>query len=177
MPARLSVAHKATILPRTQGLFLRVAVEEAQERGLAPVGRLADSLAHDLVRDPSGPHLVLAPNMFGDVLSDLASALSGGLGVAPSSSHGDGPPLFEPVHGSAPDIAGKGVANPTAAMLSAAMLLDELGMEPRARRLRAAIEDALCDPAARTPDLGGCSGTAAFTARVLKGLDGAARTA
>jgi isocitrate/isopropylmalate dehydrogenase len=169
-PIRLSVAHKATILPRTQGLFLRVAMEEAQARGLAPTGRLADSLAHDLVRDPSGPHLILAPNVFGDLLSDVASAMSGGLGVAPSSSHGDGAPLFEPVHGSAPDIAGKGVANPTAAMLSAAMLLDELGEAARATRLRRAIEEALTDPAARTPDLGGRAGTQAFTARVLKAL-------
>ena len=176
-PARLSVAHKATILPRTQGLFLRVAMEEAQARGLAPRSCLADSLAHDLVRDPSGPHLVLAPNMFGDVLSDVASALSGGLGVAPSASHGDGPPLFEPVHGSAPDIAGKGVANPTAALLSAAMLLDALGEATRASRLRAAVEAALSDPAARTPDLGGRSGTAAFTGRVLKALDAPAREA
>ena len=171
-PVRLSIAHKATILPQTQGLFLRVATEEAQARGLAPRGCLADSLAHDLVRDPSGPHLVLAPNMFGDVLSDLASAMSGGLGVAPSSSHGDAAPLFEPVHGSAPDIAGKGVANPTAALLSAAMLLDELGESARAARLRAAVGEALADPDARTPDLGGRSSTAAFTARVRKALAG-----
>lgn len=171
-PRRLTVAHKATILPRTQGLFLRAAMEEAERWRLAPVGRLADSLAHDLVRDPSGPHLVLAPNVFGDILSDLASGIGGGLGLAPSASHGDLAPLFEPVHGSAPDIAGKGVANPTAAMLSAAMLLGELGEEKRAHRLRLAVEEALADPAARTPDLGGRAGTRAFTERVLAALAG-----
>ncbi|HEU5323113.1 MAG TPA: isocitrate/isopropylmalate family dehydrogenase, partial [Methylomirabilota bacterium] len=106
---------------------------------------------------------VLCPNLFGDILSDEAAMLTGSLGMLPSASLGDGGRgLFEPVHGSAPDIAGKGVANPAAQVLAAAMMLEHLGELPAAKRVRDAVRATIVDDGVRTRDLGGTAGTAAF---------------
>jgi 3-isopropylmalate dehydrogenase len=117
-----------------------------------------DAAALYLVRRPHTFDVLVTENMFGDILSDLAAGLVGGMGMAPSADVGDGAAVFQPVHGTAPDIAGRGVANPVAAILSAAMMLDWLGHPETVRGaglVRAAVEAVLADPARRTPDLGG----------------------
>ena len=113
--------------------------------------------------------MVVCPNLAGDVLSDLAAGLVGGLGMLPSANIGAENGLFEPVHGSAPDIAGQGVANPSAALLSAAMLLESLEYDDEAEQVRSGVEGVLVD-GPRTPDLGGDAGTEAFTSAVLNRL-------
>jgi isocitrate/isopropylmalate dehydrogenase len=111
-------------------------------------------------------------NLFGDILSDLAAGLVGGLGVAPASNIGDaGCAMFEAVHGTAPDIAGKGIANPAGLMLSAALMLDHVGQADAATRLRTGVRAALADPASRTGDLGGRANTQQFTDAVCAGLN------
>jgi tartrate dehydrogenase/decarboxylase/D-malate dehydrogenase len=121
-----------------------------------------DALAARLVRSPHELDVVVASNLFGDILADLGAALMGSLGLAPSANlniDGDLPSMFEPVHGSAPDITGQGIANPMAQLLSAAMMLRHLGAELAASRLERAVRHALLDPAARTPDVGGAATT------------------
>ena len=128
-----------------------------------------DSVATLLVKTPSRYGVLLTENLFGDILSDLAAVLPGSLGLMPSASLGDGPGLYEPIHGSAPDIAGRGVANPAATILSAAMLLRySLGREDAARRVEEAVYSAL--QTVRTPDLGGQASTQELGAAVLKAL-------
>ncbi len=124
---------------------------------------LVDALAARIIQAPRSIDVLLASNLFGDILSDLAAVLQGSLGMAPSANVSPGtdtPGLFEPVHGSAPDIAGKGIANPVACVLSAAMLLDDRDCVRGAQALRDAVVEALADPAVRTPDIGGEAGTA-----------------
>jgi tartrate dehydrogenase/decarboxylase/D-malate dehydrogenase len=121
-----------------------------------------DALAARLVRQPHDLDVVVASNLFGDILADLGAALMGSLGLAPSANlniDGDLPSMFEPVHGSAPDITGQGIANPMAQLLSAAMMLRHLGAENAATRLERAVRQALRDPTARTPDVGGAATT------------------
>jgi 3-isopropylmalate dehydrogenase len=137
-----------------------------------------DAAAMDLVRRPDRFDVLVSENLLGDILSDLAAALVGGLGVAPSADLGDGHAVFQPCHGTAPDIAGQGVANPVAAILSGVMLLDYLADRhgdpaPRAaaRRVEEAVRTALAADTARTPDVGGAATTAEATAAVLRALD------
>lgn len=132
----------------------------------------ADAAVMNLVRMPEHFDVVVASNLFGDILTDLAGLLAGGLGIAPSANLNPQrrfPSMFEPVHGSAPDIAGKGIANPTAAILSAAMMLDWLGETQAAAEIRTAVERTLA-AGHRTPDLGGTLSTTTFTDRVLEAL-------
>ena len=134
-----------------------------------------DALAAKLVLDPAGFDVVLASNLFGDILSDLAAAVCGSIGIAPSANvgpDGGGPGLFEPVHGSAPDIAGTGMANPIGMVWSVALMLDDLELGRHARRVMAAVEDTLSDPATRTRDVGGTASTAEATAAVVDHLAG-----
>jgi tartrate dehydrogenase/decarboxylase/D-malate dehydrogenase len=135
---------------------------------------LVDAAAMDFVRRPESFDVVVASNLFGDVLTDLGAIVTGSLGLAPSANvvlDGDAPSMFEPVHGSAPDIAGEGIANPLATVLSGALLFDHLGEESAAASLRAAVEAQLADPAApRTPDIGGDAGTEAVVADLRERL-------
>ena len=129
-----------------------------------------DALAAKFVLDPARYDVVVASNLFGDILSDLAAAVAGSIGIAPSANlnpEGDHPSMFEPVHGSAPDIAGKGIANPIGAIWSAALMLDHLGHPEAAAEVTAAIAAALADGRAVTPDLGGTGTTAGFTRHLL----------
>lgn len=136
---RLTLVHKANVLKETCGLFRDVARTVVQDYPALEVDELlVDACAMWLVREPERFDVLVTTNLFGDILSDLAAGLTGGLGLAPSANLGDGVPLFEPVHGSAPDIAGMGTADPRAAILSAGLLLDALGYETEATRLRAA---------------------------------------
>ena len=123
-----------------------------------------------LVTNPWQFDALVTTNLFGDILSDLTAGLVGGLGMAPGANIGQDAAIFEAVHGSAPDIAGRGIANPTALMLAAALMLDHVGEHGRAQRLRRAISDTLNVDQVRTGDLGGKVGTAAFTDAVIARL-------
>ena len=155
----MTVAHKANVMRVTDGLFLETVESVADECGVATEPALMDALAMELALRPAEFGVVVAPNLAGDVLSDLAAGLVGGLGLLPSANLGPENGIFEPVHGTAPDIAGEGVANPTACLLSAAMLLDSLDRPADADRLRRAVEATLRE-GPHTPDLGGSATTA-----------------
>lgn len=167
---KLAVVHKANVLPVTQGLFLSTVMEEARTHPeVQSYDVIVDACAMHLVRQPQNFDVIVATNLFGDILSDLTAGLTGGLGIAPSGNIGERHAVFESVHGSAPDIAGQGVANPTATVLSAAMLLDHLGEAQAARRLETAVDDVLRE-GPRTRDLGGTADTEAFTAALIARL-------
>jgi 3-isopropylmalate dehydrogenase len=153
-PQGFTIAHKANVMRETDGLFLRTVEDVAESEGVPTEAALMDALAMHIVRTPEAYDTVVCPNLAGDVLSDLAAGLVGGLGLLPSANVGPERGLFEPVHGSAPDIAGEGVANPSATVLSAAMLLEFLGYEEDGQRVRAAVEGLLME-GPRTPDVGG----------------------
>ncbi|MFC7059115.1 isocitrate/isopropylmalate family dehydrogenase [Halovenus salina] len=156
---QVTVAHKANVMRETDGLFLDIVEDVAEQRGAAYDTALMDALAMELVMQPEAYGVVICPNLAGDVLSDLAAGLVGGLGLLPSANIGDENALFEPVHGTAPTIAGDGVANPAATILSAALLLEHIGYESDAQRVREAVEGVLAE-GPRTPDLGGTASTA-----------------
>ncbi len=155
------------MLPATDGLFREVATRLAASY---PDVRfetfIVDDFARRLVAEPQALDVVVLPNLYGDILSDAAAGVIGGLGLAPSGCYGDGYAYFEPAHGSAPDIAGKGIINLTATILSAAMMLDHLGFAPAARRLEAAVEHVYADGRPLTPDQGGTATTLEFAAAV-----------
>jgi 3-isopropylmalate dehydrogenase len=155
----VTVAHKANVMRRTDGLFLDTVEAVADERGADYETQLMDALAMHLVMNPAAYGVVICPNLAGDVLSDLAAGLVGGLGLLPSANVGPERALFEPVHGSAPDIAGEGVANPVATVLSAAMCCEFLDDPGSAERIRQAVMEVLAD-GPHTPDLGGAATTA-----------------
>jgi len=169
---KITIVHKANILKALTGLFLEVC-QEVGERYAGRVEvdeRIVDNCAMQLVMNPQQFDVILTTNMFGDILSDEIAGLVGGLGLAPGANIGRDAAMFEAVHGSAPDIAGRGIANPTALMLAAAMMLDHTGHGAAAVRLRAALAAVLETPARRTPDLGGPADTRGFAAAVIGAL-------
>ena len=170
---KVTICHKANILKAVSGLFLEVGCAIAEEyRGQVEVDDvIIDACAMKLVLDPSQFDVIVTSNMFGDILSDEIAGLVGGLGMAPSANVGEKRALFEPVHGSAPDIAGKGIANPTAMILASCMMLDHLGEQRRAARIRDALERTLRDDGIRTPDLHGDAATMEFTEAVARRLN------
>ncbi|MGH7443981.1 MAG: isocitrate/isopropylmalate dehydrogenase family protein, partial [Longimicrobiales bacterium] len=157
---RVTLTDKANAMPHAGGLWRRTfAAVGAEFPEVERNAMYADALAMELIRAPQRWQVIVAPNLFGDLLSDLAAGLVGGLGLAPSASlHPGRIGLFEPVHGSAPDLVGTGKANPLAAILTTGMLLDHLGRAEDARRIDDAVRRAVAD-AATTPDLGGSLGT------------------
>ena len=167
---RLTSVDKANVLA-TSKLWRRVAGEVAARHPEVTLEhQLVDSMAMLLVDRPGAYDVIVTENLFGDVLSDLAAAVSGGIGLAPSASLADGGPgIFEPIHGTAPDIAGTGAANPAGAILSVALLLDELGQAAAARAIEAAVTGVL-DDGARTPDLGGSATTDEVAAEIASAL-------
>lgn len=167
---RLAVVHKANVLPLTSGLFLDTVMSVAKEYPeVETYDIIVDAAAMKLVRDPESFDVLVSTNLFGDILSDLMAGLTGGLGLAPSANLGEKYAVFEPVHGSAPDIAGKGVANPIATFLTAAMLLDHLGEREAARRIERAVDEVLAE-GELTPDLGGRASTERLTDAVIAAL-------
>jgi isocitrate dehydrogenase (NAD+) len=157
---RVTVGHKANIVRFSDGLFLATAAEEARSYPDVAFEEVqVDELALRLVTEPEGLDVLLLPNLYGDILSDLCAGLVGGLGLVPGANLGWEYAVFEPVHGSAPDIAGRGVANPVAMILSAAMMLDHLGRAEAARAVREAVYWVLAEGGVRTPDLGGTAST------------------
>jgi homoisocitrate dehydrogenase len=168
---RVTIVHKATILKETCGLFREVGLRMAQEYpDITTDEMLVDTAAMRLITDPERFDVLVTTNLFGDILSDEACALVGGLGLAASGNLGDQAAIFEPVHGSAPDIAGMGIANPLAAILAAAMLLDHIGEAAHAQRVRTAVERVLDEGRVLPPDLGGMATTQAVTHRVIEEL-------
>ena len=168
---KVTAVHKANIMKLSDGLFLRCAREVAARHPEIEYKELiVDNAAMQLVIRPETFDVLLLPNLYGDIVSDLAAGLVGGLGLAPGANIGDEHSVFEAVHGSAPDIAGKGIANPTALMLSAVMMLDHLGELEAARRLRNSIEQVYREGAHLPHDLGGSATTAGFTDAVCAHL-------
>jgi isocitrate dehydrogenase (NAD+) len=163
---KVTIVHKANILKALTGLFLETGVDlyEQKYKGKFELETvIVDACAMKLVLNPWQFDMVVTTNLFGDVLSDLVAGLVGGLGMAPGGNIGANAAIFEAVHGSAPDIAGKGIANPVALLLATAMMLDHVKRADLAGRLRKAIDDTLNIDKVRTGDLGGTAGTAAFT--------------
>ena len=164
---RVTVFHKANIMKLTDGLFLDCArrVHQSGYRQIEYNEVIIDAGCMRLVQDPTGADVLLMENLYGDLISDLCAGLVGGLGVVPGSNIGDDAAVFEAVHGSAPDIAGKDVANPLAVVMSAVMMLNHVGEAAVADRIKTAYDGLLRDgkPHELTRDLGGTAGTAAFT--------------
>lgn len=169
---RVTIVHKANVLKMTDGLFLRTAQDVAKIQPAFTVDqRVVDALCMELVMRPEEFDCLLLPNLYGDIVSDLAAGLVGGLGVAPGANFGPECAMFEAVHGTAPDIAGKDVANPMAMILSAVMLLRYIGEAAAADRIEAALTAALVEKRAVTRDIGGTAGTRAMTAAIIEKLD------
>lgn len=169
-PSGVTVVHKANVLKVTDGLFRECALQVAKNYPeIAVKEMLVDAMAMRLVRDPENFDVIVTTNLFGDILSDEACALIGGLGVAPSANLGGQAAVFEPVHGSAPDIAGQGVANPIGAILSAALLLDHIGQTAQADRVRQAVNATIAQ-GVLPRDLGGAAATQAVTRSIVSNL-------
>jgi isocitrate dehydrogenase (NAD+) len=167
---KVTIVHKANILKMVSGLFLEVgrAIAQEYEGRVESNDMIVDNTAMQLVMRPEQFDVMVTTNMFGDILSDEVSGLVGGLGLAPGANIGTKAAIFEAVHGSAPDIAGKGVANPSAQMFAAAMMLDHLGELERAHRVREAIITTIVRDGIRTRDLGGTASTEEFGSAVAQ---------
>ncbi|TDK33433.1 isocitrate dehydrogenase [Luteimonas terrae] len=168
---KVTIVHKANILKSTSGLFLKIAREVAAEYpDIEANEMIVDNTCMQLVMRPEQFDIIVTTNLFGDIISDLCAGLVGGLGLAPGANIGTDAAIFEAVHGSAPDIAGKGVANPCALLLAAAQMLDHLAMPEQAQRLRGAIVATLDAKDGVTPDLGGTGNTMAFAKAIAARL-------
>ena len=178
---KVTAVHKANIMKATDGLYLRVAREVAERYpDIQFEDKIVDAACMGLVQHPEDFDVLVLPNLYGDIVSDLGAGLVGGLGMAPGANIGTDVAIFEATHGSAPDIAGKGVANPTAQILSAAMMLDHLGETAAAERVRAAVRATLAEGTCVTADVRraltgsteGAVGTAAYTDALVAHLLG-----
>ena len=168
---KIHAIHKANIMKLSDGLFLRSVRAVAKQFSEIEYKELiVDNACMQIVMDPQQFDMLLLPNLYGDVMSDLAAGLVGGLGVVPSANIGDDCAMFEAVHGTAPDIAGKGFANPTALLLSSILMLDHLGERTAARRIEDALEKVYRDAKHTTRDVGGPAGTDEFAEAVIAAL-------
>ncbi|MCC7004256.1 MAG: isocitrate/isopropylmalate dehydrogenase family protein, partial [Gemmatimonadaceae bacterium] len=169
---KVTIVHKANILKYSQGLFLETgkAVAKEYEGRIACDEKIVDACAMELVMRPEKFDVIVTTNLFGDILSDLTSGLVGGLGLTPGANIGYTVGIFEAVHGTAPDIAGKGIANPTAVMLAGCQLLDHMGEQAIATRVRSAIEATLRERKTVTGDVGGKATTDEYTNAVIARL-------
>jgi len=169
---KVHAIHKANIMKLSDGLFLRsVRTVAAQFPEIQYQELIVDNACMQIVMDPLQFDVLLLPNLYGDVMSDLAAGLVGGLGVVPSANIGDECAMFEAVHGTAPDIAGKGLANPTALLMSSLLMLDHLGERAAAQRVEKALEKVYRDGKHTTRDVGGSAGTHQFAQAVIAALD------
>jgi len=168
---KVTAVHKANIMKLTDGLFLECCRRVARDHRDIDFGDvIVDNCAMQLVRDPGQFDVLLLGNLYGDIMSDLCAGLVGGLGVVPGANVGDDVAVFEAVHGSAPDIAGRGLANPTAVILCCVEMMRHLGEASAATRIEAAIHATLAEPLLRTRDLGGKATTDEFTNSVIERL-------
>ena len=169
---KIHAIHKANIMKLSDGLFLKSIRAVAEKYPDIEYKELiVDNACMQMVLKPEQYDVLLLPNLYGDVMSDLAAGLVGGLGVVPSGNIGDQAAMFEAVHGTAPDIAGKGLANPTALLMSSVMMLDHLNEGSAARRIQAALEKVYREAKHTTHDVGGKAGTAEFTDAVISALE------
>lgn len=168
---KVTAVHKANIMKCTDGMFLNIAREIAGEYpDIQFEDMIVDAMCMNLVLNPENYDVLVLPNLYGDIVSDLCAGLVGGLGMTPGANIGVNGAIFEPVHGSAPTIAGKNVANPTAIILSAALMLSHLGEQECARNLEGAIAAVLAEGKCLTSDLGGKTGTSEFADAVISKL-------
>ncbi len=168
---KVTIVHKANILKSTSGLFLRVAREVAAEYpDIQMTEMIVDNCCMQLVMNPHQFDVIVTTNLFGDIISDLCAGLVGGLGLAPGANIGTDAAIFEAVHGSAPDIAGKGIANPVALLLGAAQMLDHFAMVDKAAKLRLAIRQTMAAKDRVTRDLGGDGTTSSFADAIISRL-------
>lgn len=168
---KVTCVHKANIMKLSDGLFRSVFYEVAKEfPAIEADDKMVDAVCMMLVMHPENFDILVMPNLYGDIVSDLTSGLIGGLGLLPSSNIGDRLAMFEAVHGSAPDIAGKGIANPTAFLWSACMMLEHLGDKETAARIRRAVDATLKEAKSLTPDLGGTATTHEYTKAIAERL-------
>jgi len=169
---KVTIVHKANVLKALTGIFLETAREVGKkyEGRVATDDRIVDACAMQLVLDPWQFDMIVTTNLFGDILSDELAGLIGGLGMAPGANIGADAAIFEAVHGSAPDIAGKGIANPLALLFAAAMMLEHVNRADLAKRLRAAVDRTLCEDNVLTGDLGGKATTKEFSRAVVRRL-------
>jgi isocitrate dehydrogenase (NAD+) len=169
---KIHAIHKANIMKLSDGLFLKsVRAVAAQFPAIEYKELIVDNACMQIVMDPQQFDMLLLPNLYGDVMSDLAAGLVGGLGVVPSANIGDECAMFEAVHGTAPDIAGKGFANPTALLMSSALMLDHLGERTTAERIQNALETVYREAKHTTRDVGGKAGTEEFADAVIAALN------
>jgi isocitrate dehydrogenase (NAD+) len=168
---KVTTIHKANIMKSTSGLFLEVAREVAKEYpDIHSDEMIVDAACMNLVMYPERFDVMVTTNLFGDILSDLCAGLVGGLGMAPGANIGQRAAIFEAVHGSAPDIAGKNIANPTSVILASIQMLEYLGMDEEAERILTALSDVIASGDRTTADLGGSHGTTDFTQAILERL-------
>ncbi len=168
---KIHAIHKANIMKLSDGLFLRsIRTVAAEFPEIEYKEMIVDNACMQIVLNPQQFDVLLLPNLYGDVMSDLAAGLVGGLGVVPSGNIGDNGAIFEAVHGTAPDIAGKGLANPTALLMSSILMLDYLGERSAARRIETALETVYREAKHTTQDVGGKAGTDQFTEAVIAAL-------
>lgn len=168
---KIHAIHKANIMKLSDGLFLKSIRAVAREYPeIEYLELIVDNACMQIVLNPLQFDMLLLPNLYGDVMSDLAAGLVGGLGVVPSANIGDAAAMFEAVHGTAPDIAGKGLANPTALVMSSILMLDHLGERSAARRIEAALETVYREGKHTTRDVGGHAGTKEFTDAVIAAI-------
>ena len=168
---KVTAVHKANIMKLTDGLFLRAFREVAEDYpDIEANDCIIDALCMKLVQRPEQFDVLVAPNLYGDIISDLCAGLVGGLGFAPSANIGDKTRIYEAVHGSAPDIAGQDKANPSAILMAFAMMLNDLGMTDKADKLNAAIQAQVAEGKVITADIGGTAGTKEFTQAVIARL-------
>jgi isocitrate dehydrogenase (NAD+) len=169
---KVHAIHKANIMKLSDGLFLRSVRAVAEQFPAIEYKELiVDNACMQIVMDPQQFDMQLLPNLYGDVMSDLAAGLVGGLGVVPSANIGDDCAMFEAVHGTAPDIAGKGFANPTALLMSSILMLDHLGERTAAERIQKALEKVYREAKHTTRDVGGKAGTEEFADAVIAALN------
>jgi isocitrate dehydrogenase (NAD+) len=168
---KITLVHKANILKLTSGLFLDVGKQISKNYpDIVFEDLIVDNMAMQMVMNPQRFDVIVTTNLFGDILSDLASGLVGGLGMTGSANIGRTYAMFEAVHGSAPDIAGQGKANPTALLFSSLLMLEYLGKDDLAKRIRAAVLDVLAKGSVKTADLGGTASTEAYTDAIIANL-------
>jgi isocitrate dehydrogenase (NAD+) len=169
--SKVTIVHKANILKTVSGMFLEVARKAAaQYPDIETEEMIVDATCMKLVMDPWHFDVIVTTNLFGDIISDLCAGLVGGLGLAPGANIGEDAAMFEAVHGSAPDIAGRHIANPCALMLGAAQMLSHLDREESARKLRSAIRQTLAAGDRVTPDVGGEGSTESMTDAIIERL-------
>ncbi len=168
---KVTCVHKANILKQSDGLFLSIFQEiAARYPDIEAEDKIVDNVCMQLVMRPQQFDILVMPNLYGDIVSDLTSGLIGGLGLLPSSNLGKDYAMFEAVHGSAPDIAGKNIANPTALLWSACMMLEHLGELEIARRIRQAVDKVLEEGSCKTPDIGGSATTMEYCEAIIARL-------